>query len=120
MLTIRTAQLPPFGLNIRNEFIEILSRYVRQRWPHVAGAEGSFDVVREFVSTSVDRGIAWGFRDRGHLTTWVDWEAEFGPAFYLAESWTWCHDLLQSGPDPAVRLHRISNRLVLLRERGEQ
>jgi hypothetical protein len=118
VLTIRTSQLALFETSLLNQFIDNLTGYVEGRWPDVASAAGSYPALRERIAASVARARGLGFRNRGHLTTWVDWECEFGFDFYKHEDWEWLKTILHYGLDPAIRVYRIENRLLVLRQRG--
>jgi hypothetical protein len=118
LLTIRSSQIQSFEALILDAFIEDLCDYVAGQWPRAAAEAGSRSTLRERVASSVSRGRALGFHNRGHLTAWIDWECEFGTAFFEQDKWTWFNDILQNGLDPAIRVHRIENRLAVLRQRG--
>ncbi|MFN0104975.1 MAG: hypothetical protein ACKV2U_23180 [Bryobacteraceae bacterium] len=118
MLTIRTSQLATFETPLLDQFIDSLTGYVEGRWPGVVAAAGSDAALRERIGASVARARGLGFRNRGHLTTWVDWECEFGFEFYQHENWEWLKTILHYGLDPAIRVYRIENRLRVLRQRG--
>lgn len=95
-----------------------VARYVTDRWPAFARSAGGAPALRDLVDASVKRGRGFGFRSRDHLTTWVDWECEFGSKFYELEKWEWLLAILKNGLDPAIRIYRIENRLLVLRNRG--
>lgn len=120
MLQIRPRQMVLLESALVASFIEASADYVRQYWPAAAAVMDAGAGVRTVVAESIERARQLGFRDRGHLTSWLDWECEFGTGFYLDPAWEWCNDILQNGLDPAIRVHRIENRLAVVRRRVGQ
>lgn len=118
MLTIRPDQMRSLAAFQAEQFLDRSTDDIARRWAGGVMTAGSRDETRVRVADSVGRARALGFRDRGHLTTWLDWECAFGPAFYEDPAWEWANDILQNGLDPAIRIYRIENRLAVLRERG--
>lgn len=118
MLTLRPSQLAAFKVTLVREFLDELSRYVQSRWPAYAAKTGGPALLRDLVQASVTRGQKFGFSSRDHLTTWVDWECEFGDKFYEREEWQWFSAILNNGLDPAIRIYRLERRIAILRDRG--
>jgi hypothetical protein len=119
MLIIRKEQLQAFEKPLLDAFIEGSISYVLDRWPSRAAEYLNTEDLRGFVTQCIRRGRRLKFRDRGHLTTLLDWECEFGPAFTDKDEWEWLKIILHTDINHASRIFRIENRLKTLRERGE-
>ena len=119
MLVIRKAQLKAFEQPLLEAFIGQSADYVTKYWQARAEEYANGDALRAMVARCIRRGRALGFRDRGHLTTLLDWECEFGPGFAEKPEWDWLNEILTSDVDHASRIYRIENRLRILRGQGD-
>jgi hypothetical protein len=118
VLVIRREQLQAFEQPLFDRFIENSVDYVATYWPTTAKEYGNRARLKGFVTRCFERGQSLHIRDRGHLTTLLDWECQFGPAFDEKPEWEWLHSILTSSLDPANRIYRIENRLKVLKDAG--
>jgi hypothetical protein len=118
MIVIRQEQLKAFEKSLLDTFIDQSTTYAAQSWPDRAAEFPDRDGLRALVAKCIRRGRGLKFRDRGHLTRLLDWECRFGPDFAEKPEWDWLNTILTSDIDHASRIHRIENRLEVLRERG--
>lgn len=119
MLVIRPQQFARFEEYLRDEFVDQCANYVVEWHPAAAARYVDRTALREFTARCIERGKALGFRDQAHLRTLLDWNCEFGEGFEDEPRWEWLRSILASDFTPSIRIHRVENRLRILRERGD-
>lgn len=96
-LTIRQSQMQVFEQSAREQFVVTLSEHLGQE--------------RAAVAAVVERAIAYGFRDRGHIAQWAGLESLYGIGFELRPEFAVVHNILTLDLEPATKLYKIDRRL---------
>jgi len=111
MLLIRDAQMKIFEQSARGQFVTLLTAQLAQETPHLAGPG-----FREEISSMVERAIGYGFRDKGHIATWVRLECRYGPHFERKPEFAVVKEILDLELGAATKLYKIDRRLNPPRE----
>ena len=97
LLTIRPAQMHVFEQSAREQFVVALAEHLSQD--------------RTIVAATVERAVAYGFRDRGHIAQWAGLEARYGVGFEDRPECKAVRQILDLELDPATKLYKIDRRL---------
>jgi hypothetical protein len=108
VLNISQDQFEEIGARTREKPIDMLVRYVRERFPRATSQVAPDEIIR-FVEQATSRSQLNNVHELSHLATWLDLSLMFGLDFISAP---WASDVWQlEGVSVAEKIAALSDRV---------